>query len=72
MEPTPRNYRDENDYWRVRAFLREVFLLNGRREHSWHVARWDHFRWHMFENCRICGPLEESVTLWIRPPAPDS
>ena len=39
MRLTLRPYQDENDYWRIRAFLREVFLLNGRRERSWHVPR---------------------------------
>jgi GNAT superfamily N-acetyltransferase len=64
MKPIQRNYRDENDYWRVRQFLREVFLLNDRREHSWHVARWDYFYWHLFKNCQVCGPLEETVSIW--------
>jgi hypothetical protein len=35
-----------DDYWRVRNFLREVFLLNDRLEHSWHVARLDY--WHCY------------------------
>ena len=26
---TLRNYRDESDYWRIRAFLRRVFEANG-------------------------------------------
>ena len=64
MRPIRRSYRGEEDFWRIRQFLREIFLLNGRREHSWHVARWDYFRWHMFENCRVCGPLEEVVSIW--------
>lgn len=55
---------DEDRFWRVRQFLREVFVLNGRREHSWHVARWDYLRWHLIANCRICAPLEEVTTVW--------
>ncbi|MCK7461757.1 MAG: hypothetical protein MZU84_06705 [Sphingobacterium sp.] len=35
MRPCP----NEDDYFRVRNFLREVFLLNDRLEHSWNVAR---------------------------------
>jgi len=35
---------DSNDYFRARNFLREVFLLNDRLEHSWHVARLDYWR----------------------------
>jgi len=64
MKLITRYYRDENDYWRIRQFLREVFILNGRREHSWHVARWDYFRWHLFENCRVCNSLEKDVSIW--------
>jgi hypothetical protein len=37
--PMMRRYETDEDYWQVRPFLREVFLLNGRREVSWHVAR---------------------------------
>jgi ribosomal protein S18 acetylase RimI-like enzyme len=64
MKPVQRNYRDENDYWRVRQFLREVFLFNDRREHSWHVARWDYFYWHLFKNCQVCRSMEEVVSIW--------
>jgi mycothiol synthase len=41
-----RPYQSEDDYWRMRQFLREVFILNGRTERSWHVARLDYARWH--------------------------
>ena len=34
MKPTMRLYQTEDDTWRIRGFLREVFLLNGRREVS--------------------------------------
>ncbi|MFN2227299.1 MAG: GNAT family N-acetyltransferase [Anaerolineae bacterium] len=54
----------EDDYWRIRSFLREVFLLNGRREHSWHVARLDYWRWHFVENLQVCDSLEGATTLW--------
>jgi GNAT superfamily N-acetyltransferase len=43
---TLRPYRDEEDYWRIRAFLREVLLLNDMCELSWSVARFDYWRWH--------------------------
>jgi mycothiol synthase len=42
MQLTMRAYRTEEDYWRIRAFLREILLLNDRRELSWHVARFDY------------------------------
>ena len=61
---TQRPYQTEADYWRIRNFLREVFELNGRIEHSWHVARLDHWRWHLIGTCRCCGPVEEVTTLW--------
>jgi hypothetical protein len=35
-------YQSEDDYWRIRQFLREVFGLNARRELSWPVYRFDY------------------------------
>lgn len=64
MKPTMRPYQTEDDYWRIRAFLRQVFLLNERRELSWHVARLDYFRWHFIDNCQICDPIDQVTTLW--------
>jgi hypothetical protein len=46
MTFTKRPYQNEEDYWRMRSFLRQVFLLNDCLEHSWHVARLDYWRWH--------------------------
>ncbi len=63
MNLTRRNYQQENDYWRIRAFLREVMHANGRREFSWHVARLDYWRWHVNENIEHL-PLEEAIFLW--------
>ncbi len=60
-----RDYQSEDDYWRVRQFLREVFQLNGRREVSWHVARWDYWRWPGVESWGD-GPLEGRVFIWER------
>lgn len=63
MRLTLRPYQHEDDYWRVRAFLREILLLNDRRERSWHLYRWDYCRWHAWEN--IVHPrLDEAVFLW--------
>jgi len=47
----------------MRAFLREVMLLNNVRERSWHVARLDYWRWHGILN-RGDGQLERDVFLW--------
>lgn len=63
MTPSLRPYADEIDYWRVRHFLREVFLLNGRREFSWSLLRWDYWRWHIQENIFRFN-LAEAVFLW--------
>ena len=63
MKLTLRNYKAPDDYWRIRQFLREVFVLNDRRELSWHVVRFDYWRWHGVENLEHF-PLEEVVSLW--------
>ena len=62
MKLTRRTYNGE-DYWRIRKFLRDVFLLNGKRQQSWDVVRFDYWRWHGIENCERL-PLEEMVFLW--------
>jgi len=64
IKPTMRRYQTEDDYWRIRATLREVFLLNDRRERSWHVARLDYWRWHFIKNCLVCAPVEQVTFLW--------
>jgi ribosomal protein S18 acetylase RimI-like enzyme len=60
---TFRSYQTEDDYWRMRAFLRQVFMLNDRIERSWHVARLDYARWHTCLNCAGVG-LEDVAFLW--------
>lgn len=62
MDLTMHMYQ-EGDYWRIREFLRQVFLLNERRELSWPVARFDYWRWHGIENIAHF-PLEEVVFIW--------
>jgi GNAT superfamily N-acetyltransferase len=64
MPLTMRPYQTEDDYWRIRTFLREVFLLNDRREFCWHVGRLDYWRWHMVENCQACDPIESVIFIW--------
>jgi mycothiol synthase len=63
MKPIMRLYRTEDDWWRIREFLRRVFLLNGRRELSWHVARLDYWRWHGIANMGH-GKLESDIFIW--------
>jgi mycothiol synthase len=63
MKPTFRPYQSEDDYWRMREFLRQVFVLNQRLERSWHVGRLDYSRWHMCLNCANVR-LEDVTYLW--------
>jgi GNAT superfamily N-acetyltransferase len=63
MQLTMRAYADEDDYWRIREFLREVYLLNGRRELSWPLYRFDYWRWHVSANIEHFR-LEDVVFLW--------
>ena len=63
MKPIIRNYQGEEDYWRIREFLREVTLLNDRHEYSWSLLRWDYWRYHVNMNI-FHQKLEDVVTLW--------
>jgi len=63
MRLTMHAYQDEIDYQRVRDFLRQVFVINGHREQSWHVCRFDYWRWHGIENQRFFR-IDEAVYLW--------
>lgn len=54
----------EDDFWRTRNFLREIFLLNGRLEYSWNVARLDYWRWHYIKTCTIFESVEKGMALW--------
>ncbi len=63
MKITCRAYECEDDFWRMRAFLREVFVLNNRLERSWHVARLDYARWHSLLNVAKVQ-MQEVVFLW--------
>jgi ribosomal protein S18 acetylase RimI-like enzyme len=63
MKPAFRLYQTEDDFWRMREFLRQAFILNGRLERSWHVARLEYARWHGCMNCTKAR-LEDSFFLW--------
>jgi GNAT superfamily N-acetyltransferase len=63
MELKRRRYQGEDDYWRLRAFLREVFLLNDCREFSWQGARLDYWRYFGNEHLEHYA-LTEAITLW--------
>jgi mycothiol synthase len=65
--PAFRPYQYEDDYWRLRAFLREVYPTNfdgsGQQQGSWHVARLDYARWHVCLNCDHVT-LEDVALIW--------
>ena len=63
MKSTMRRYQTDKDYWRIRSFLREIFLKNNREQVSWEVARFDYWRWHGILNMKD-GTLEDDVFIW--------
>ncbi len=63
MKLISRPYQAEDDFWRMREFLRRVFVANDCRETSWHVARLDYARWHTCLNCANVT-LNEVAFLW--------
>jgi len=63
MELNARPYQDDEDYWRIREFLRQVMLRNDRREFSWHVARLDYWWWFINKSIEKIV-LEENIFLW--------
>jgi mycothiol synthase len=65
MNLIQRSYQPD-DYWRIRAFLREVYVLNDRRELSWQTYRFDYWRWHGVENIEHFQ-MEDVITLWETP-----
>ena len=60
---TMRRYRNDDDYWRIRTFLREAFRLNGYRQYSWDVVRFDYWRWHGVMNIETF-PLQDAIFIW--------
>ncbi len=58
-----RPYSSEDDFWRMRTFLRESMMANSLTEISWHVARLDYARWHVMMNCAKVT-LDEVATIW--------
>ena len=64
MQLEGREFQHEDDFWQIRNFLRDVFVLNDRLEHSWHVARFDYWRWHFIKTCAYTAPVEEVTLIW--------
>lgn len=67
MPFTLRACTHEDDFWRIRNFLRDVFLRNDRLEHSWHVARLDYWRWHIIGTCQATPPFQQVTFAWETP-----
>jgi mycothiol synthase len=65
MNLSQRRYQPA-DYWRIRSFLREAYLLSERRELCWQAYRFDYWRWHGVENIDHFQ-LEDVITLWETP-----
>lgn len=63
MKPHMRPYQGEDDYWKVREFLRGVSLLNNRHDYAWSLLRWDYWRWHVNENIFKLS-LPDVISLW--------
>jgi GNAT superfamily N-acetyltransferase len=63
MAYTSDHARDEDDYYRVRDFLRECYLLNGRREFCWQPYRLDYARWHGLLNISEMR-FEDAMFVW--------
>ena len=63
MKAALRRFQRDDDYWRIRTFLRKVFLTNNRKQVSWEVARFDYWRWHGILNMKD-GTLEDDVFIW--------
>lgn len=59
-----RAYSGDEDYWKIREFLREVFLCNNRRRIAWLTSNFDYWRWHMVENVGLVDSLEEAIFIW--------
>jgi mycothiol synthase len=57
-----RHYRDASDYWRARAFFRELHKLDDRPGGNWHVAHFDYWRWHWLEN--VVERCPDELCLW--------
>ncbi|HET9911381.1 MAG TPA: GNAT family N-acetyltransferase [Anaerolineales bacterium] len=58
-----RTYQSEEDYWRIREFLRRVMILNDCHERSWHVVRFDYWWWFANPTYEHFS-LQEVVFIW--------
>lgn len=63
MKLKMRPYHNEEDYWKMRHFLRDVMLLNDLHQHSWHVARLDYWWWFIQPDIEKID-LSTSIFFW--------
>lgn len=59
-----RRLKSDEDYWRIRDFLRLVISLRGKQDLCWHVSRFDYWRWHGIENLQTYPSLEAATLIW--------
>jgi len=64
MKLTLNPCKTEDDFFRVRNFLREIFLLCGQLNFDSHVALLDHWRWHYIATCQETAPFDQVTTIW--------
>ncbi|MCF7911941.1 MAG: GNAT family N-acetyltransferase [Candidatus Cloacimonetes bacterium] len=53
----------EDDFWRIRTFLRECFLSSNKRKKSWLPAELDYWRWHVNRNC-FEREIDDLIWFW--------
>ena len=54
----------EDDFFRARNFLREIFLLSKCLDFDSHVALLDHWRWHYIATCQETAPFDQVTNVW--------
>ena len=63
MKLTMRKFNNEDDYWRIRAFLRQTAQDNNLKEYSWPVPRLDYWRWHVIYT-HEAYQMEDVIFIW--------
>jgi mycothiol synthase len=61
-----RPYQQDDDYWRVRDFLRSTYRAENAGLLNWLVARFDYWRWHGLDNI-LEMPPDTLLYLWESP-----
>jgi mycothiol synthase len=64
MQLSHRPYQSDDDYWRIRQFFRHVFFLHDRIDRTWHLPRFDYWRWHVYGIRETNPPLQQILHLW--------